>query len=149
MDILASYHPVLCGTIPISIDINNSDLDIVMEVHNFDDFEKKVQYSFVCYEEFTIKRKIIRNIPTIKANFLFEGFKFELFGQPQPARHQYAYKHMIVEHTLLMQLPHIRKDVIHLKEQGIKTEPAFVKVLGIDGDPYEQLIVLGKEMKLW
>ncbi|OBZ55281.1 alpha/beta hydrolase, partial [Bacillus cereus] len=55
----------------------------------------------------------------------------------------------IVEHMLLMQHPHIREEVIRLKEQGLKTEPAFAQVLNIDGDPYEELILLGQEMKLW
>ncbi len=35
MEDLALYSPVLCGTIPIRIDTLQSDLDIVMEVHNF------------------------------------------------------------------------------------------------------------------
>lgn len=47
-----------------------------------------------------------------------------------------------------MIIPHIRKEIIHLKEKGMKTEPVFVKVLKLDGDPYEQLILLGKEMQL-
>ena len=36
MEDLALYSPVLCGTIPIRMDTLQSDLDIVMEVHNFD-----------------------------------------------------------------------------------------------------------------
>lgn len=31
---LASFTPVLCGTIPIEVDIEESDLDIIMEVHD-------------------------------------------------------------------------------------------------------------------
>ncbi|KFN04213.1 DUF4269 domain-containing protein [Bacillus clarus] len=149
MEDLALYTPVLCGTVPIRIDTVHSDLDIVMEVHNFDEFEKEIQSLYGCCDEFEIKRKNIRNIPTIKASFQFEGFKFELFAQPQPVRNQYAYKHMVVEHMLLMQQPHIRKDIISLKAEGIKTEPAFAQILNIDGDPYEELILLGHEMKLW
>ena len=54
---------------------------------------------------------------------------------------------MIVEYMLLMQHSHIREE-IRLKENGIKTEPAFAQVLNIEGDPYEGLIVLGQEMRL-
>ncbi len=50
---------------------------------------------------------------------------------------------------LLMQHPHIREEVIRLKENGLKTEPAFAQVLNINGDPYEGLILLGQEMRLW
>ena len=41
MEDLALYSPVLCGTIPIRIDTLQSDLDIVMEVHNFDVLNRK------------------------------------------------------------------------------------------------------------
>ena len=41
MEDLALYNPVLCGTIPIRIDTPQSDLDIVMEVYNFDVLSKK------------------------------------------------------------------------------------------------------------
>ena len=41
MEGLALYNPVLCGTIPIRIDTSQSDLDIVMEVYNFDVLSRK------------------------------------------------------------------------------------------------------------
>ncbi|MBL1705198.1 DUF4269 domain-containing protein [Klebsiella pneumoniae] len=50
---------------------------------------------------------------------------------------------------LLMQHPHIREEILRLKENGLKTEPAFAQVLNINGDPYEALILLGQEMRLW
>ncbi|PEL48344.1 DUF4269 domain-containing protein [Bacillus toyonensis] len=149
MEDLTLYSPVLCGTIPIRIDTLQSDLDIVMEVHNFDVFEQEMRSLYGSYEGFKIKKKKIKNTESIKVNFKFEGFEFELFAQPKPVRSQNAYKHMIVEHMILMQNPHIREEIIRLKEQGIKTELAFAQVLKIDGDPYEELILLGQEMRLW
>ncbi|MGM2816217.1 DUF4269 domain-containing protein [Bacillus cereus group sp. Bce001] len=149
MEDLALYSPILCGTIPIRIDTLQSDLDIVMEVHNFDVFEQEMRFLYGSYEGFKIKKKKIKNTESIQVNFVFEGFEFELFAQPKPVRNQNAYRHMIVEHMLLMQHPHIREEIIRLKENGLKTEPAFAQVLNIDGDPYEVLIVLGQEMRLW
>ncbi|HDR4424105.1 TPA: DUF4269 domain-containing protein [Bacillus cereus] len=149
MEDLALYSPVLCGTIPIRIDTLQSDLDIVMEVHNFDVFEQEMRSLYGSYEGFKIKKKKIKNTESIKVNFKFEGFDFELFAQPKPVRNQNAYRHMIVEHMLLMQYPYIREEILHLKENGLKTEPAFAQVLNIDGDPYEELILLGQEMRLW
>ncbi|MFC0560150.1 DUF4269 domain-containing protein [Halalkalibacter alkalisediminis] len=32
---LIAYTPLLCGTLPIQIDIDGSDLDIIMEVNEF------------------------------------------------------------------------------------------------------------------
>ena len=84
------------------------------------------------YEGFRIKRKM-KNTESIKVNFEFEGFEFELFAQPKPVRNQNAYRHMIVEHMLLMQHPHIREEILRLKENSLKTEPAFAQVLNING----------------
>lgn len=148
MEDLTLYSPVLCGTIPIRIDTLRSDLDIVMEVHNFDVFEQEMRSLYGSYKGFKIKEKI-KTTESIKVNFEFEGFEFELFAQPKPVRNQNAYRHMIVEHMLLMQHPHIREEILRLKENGLKTEPAFAQVLNIDGDPYDELIMLGQEMRLW
>ncbi|PRT31417.1 DUF4269 domain-containing protein [Bacillus wiedmannii] len=149
MEDLILYSPVLCGTIPIRIDTLQSDLDIVMEVHNFDVFEQEMRSLYGSYKGFKIKKKKIKTTESIKVNFKFEGFKFELFAQPKPVRNQNAYRHMIVEHMLLIQHPHIREEILRLKENGLKTEPAFAQVLNIDGDPYDELILLGQEMRLW
>ncbi len=43
MEDLTLYSPVLCGTIPIRIDTLHSDLDIVMEVHNYNAFEQEMR----------------------------------------------------------------------------------------------------------
>ncbi|MGH0555227.1 DUF4269 domain-containing protein [Bacillus pretiosus] len=149
MEDLILYSSVLCGTIPIRIDTLQSDLDIVMEVHNFDVFEQEMRSLYGSYKGFKIKKKKIKTTESIKVNFEFEGFKFELFAQPKPVRNQNAYRHMIVEHMLLIQHPHIREEILRLKENGLKTEPAFAQVLNIDGDPYDELILLGQEMRLW
>ncbi|MDQ0257521.1 hypothetical protein J2S74_004979 [Evansella vedderi] len=142
---LEEYTPVLCGTLPINIDIDNSDLDIIMEVKNFDAFEKSIVALYGCHEGFRIKKTHIRGNPVMKANFLYGGFEFELFGQDVLVTEQYAYLHMIIENTLLRKNPPIREEIIALKKQGYKTEPAFCKVLGLEGDPYEGLIMYGKE----
>lgn len=149
MEDLVLYSPVLCGTTPIRIDTPQSDLDIVMEVYNFNVFEQEMRSLYGSYEGFKIKKTKIKDTESVKVNFKFEGFEFELFAQPKPVRNQNAYRHMIVEHMLLMQHPHIREEVIQLKESGLKTEPAFAQVLNINGDPYEELILLGQEMRLW
>jgi Domain of unknown function (DUF4269) len=146
MNDLSEYHPVLCGTLPIGIDIAGSDLDMIMEVADFDGFEEKVNTLYGNKEGFLTNRLIIRGVPVLTANFIFEGFEFELFGQPQPVHQQYAYLHMIIEHALLQLHPDMREQVIKLKQQGYKTEPAFCTVLGIEGDPYEGLIQFGKSM---
>lgn len=144
---LSDYTPILCGTIPISIDVKGSDLDIIMNIQEaeFPKFENKVREIYGSNGQFRIKRYTINALPVIKANFVYHGFGLELFGQPKPIYEQRAYQHMMIEYTILEESPEIRKQVMDLKNRGVKTEPAFAKVIGLIGDPYEELIKLGKK----
>ncbi|MBP2078756.1 DUF4269 domain-containing protein [Oceanobacillus polygoni] len=142
---LMDYTPILCGTIPIGVDVKDSDLDIILEVNDFNHFKTRIIKLYGEHEAFTIKQIRIRDTPVIKTNFHYSGFEFELFGQAKPVHKQYAYLHMIIEYHLLKEMPKLREKVIHLKRQGMKTEPAFCEILGIKGDPYERLIEIGIE----
>ncbi len=54
---------------------------------------------------------------------------------------QNAYKHMVVEDRILKRLgPVFRDNVRKLKSSGVKTEPAFARLLGLEGDPYQRLL---------
>ncbi|WP_040952339.1 DUF4269 domain-containing protein [Gorillibacterium massiliense] len=143
---LSAYEPLLCGTLPIGIDVAGSDLDIIMRVEDFAEFTGRVEKLYGTLPGFRVKDKEIRNVPTVKANFAYGGFPIELFGQPQAVVEQYAYLHMVVEEYLLRQQPEIKAEVIRLKDQGVKTEPAFAQVLSLAGDPYEALLVLGRKL---
>jgi len=145
MEDLREFNPILCGTIPIGIDIKNSDLDIIIEVRDFQYYENMIRNLYGLKYNFKISHSIIRDIPVITVNFNFEEFEIEIFGQATPVQKQNAYIHMVIEHLIMKQFPNIRSEVIHLKEQGYKTEPAFCKILGLDGDPYDSLIEYGKK----
>lgn len=146
MDNLSEYHPTLCGTFPLGIDIVGSDLDIIMDVSDFLPYEKRIETLYGDKENFNIKRLLIREVSVVKANFIFGGFEFELFAQPQSVKEQYAYLHMIIEDSLMKQFPNIRAEVIQLKKKGFKTEPAFCEVLRVEGGPYESLLSYGRNM---
>lgn len=139
------YKPVLCGTIPIGIDVHGSDLDIIMEVRELDAFANELQTLYADKENFSLKRKTIRGKEVVRANFIFHNFEFELFGQDQPVQKQFAYLHMLIEDELMKRNPGLKEKVIYLKKQGYKTEPAFCKLLNIGGDPYEGLILFGDQ----
>jgi predicted metallo-beta-lactamase superfamily hydrolase len=144
----AGYTPLLCGTIPLAIDVEGSDLDIIMEVRDFERFKHEVQSCYGKLDEFTLNEMAVQGTTTVLCNFTFEGMDFELFAQPIPVVKQNAYRHMIIEHHLLMTHPHIKDEIINLKKQGLKTEPAFAKVLGLAGDPYEELLKIGSRLDL-
>ncbi|WP_059103522.1 DUF4269 domain-containing protein [Shouchella shacheensis] len=141
---LAHYTPVLCGTFPIGIDIEGSDLDIIMEAAQLEVFEQEVREMYGGMRRFRLKTKVIREQSVVKANFFYAGFEFELFAQHKPVVEQYAYLHMMIEKQVLEKMPAMREKVMMLKESGYKTEPAFCKVLGLRGDPYEALLAFGR-----
>jgi len=140
---LAEYHPVLCGTVPIGVDVEGSDLDMIMEAHDVDRYKDEIERLYGGLEGFRIREKTVKGVPTVIAGFRYRSFDFEQFAQPVPVEEQDAYRHMLVEHHVLETRPQIREDIVRLKASGWKTEPAFARVLGLEGDPYDRLLDLG------
>ena len=123
---LAEFDPILVGTIPINIDIENSDLDIICYWKNKIDFTEKLNSVFGKENEFTIREAIINDKESIIANFKINDFEIEVFGQNTPTKNQNGYKHMIIEHEILQSKgENFRLEIIKLKQNGYKTEPAF------------------------
>ena len=140
---LKRYDPILTGTIPIEIDTETSDLDIICCWENRQMFEEDLIKYFCKEKEFRIRQKKINEELTVIANFSLKNFQVEIFGQNIPSKEQMAYRHMIVEHELLNKHGEdFRKKIIALKKQGIKTESAFTRILNIPGDPYTELLNL-------
>lgn len=138
---IAEFDPILVGTIPINIDIENSDLDIICYCKNKEYFIEKLKSFFGNKNEFTIKETIIDNQETVVANFKIERFEIEIFGQNIPAKNQNGYKHMIIEHEILQSKgENFRLEIIKLKQKGYKTEPAFGFLLGLKVNSYQELL---------
>jgi hypothetical protein len=141
LEILHPFDPVLAGTIPLNIDVPGSDLDIICRFTDKIDFERRIVKAFSGFAGFTIADAIVDEQPTIIANFTIDGWPVEIFGQALPTHQQKAYLHMINEHLLLTHYGDaLRRQVIDLKKQGYKTEPAFALALGLKGDPYQALL---------
>ena len=143
--ILREYDPTLVGTIPIEIDISESDLDIICEVYDLEEFEELVIKSFNKYDNFHIKRQTVKGLLTSISYFGYSNFLIEIFGQPKPVIEQNGYRHMIVEKKLLeISGESARKQIIKLKKLGLKTEPAFAKYFNLKGDPFDELLKLSR-----
>lgn len=141
--ILEAYDPILVGTIPIGVDIESSDLDILCCWKNREAFLEDLIEHFSLHDNFRLKATSIRGRDTVIVNINLEEFPIEIFGQDRPTREQEGYRHMVVEHKLLMERgEEFRQEIIRLKREGMKTEPAFAKALNIVGDPYEELLKL-------
>lgn len=138
---LDKYKPILVGTIPINIDIENSDLDIICYVQNNEEFSNDLFHHFQHEENFIISENI--KFSALKVNFFIDDFEIEIFGQNIAAEKQNAYRHMLIEHQILLEKGEdFRLQIIELKNLGYKTEPAFAKLLGLEGDAYEVLLTL-------
>lgn len=146
MEGLQQYDPILAGTIPISIDIANSDLDVICCYKELGEFASTIKELFGQMEGFVLKTCEHQNTLSVKANFRADNFEIEVFAQNIPTRLQNAYRHMVIEHRLLNERGEpFRQEIIKLKQQGYKTEPAFASLLGIEGDPYLGLLALEKQ----
>lgn len=136
---LANFTPILVGTIPINIDIESSDLDIICYVPDQEIFIDTLNSNFSTEKQFIITQNQVFN--SIKATFNLDSFEFEIFGQNIETTQQNAYRHMMAEHKILLQKGEIfQQEIINLKKQGLKTEPAFAKLLGLKGNPYKELL---------
>ncbi len=141
MEKLNEFSPLLAGTIPIEIDTKKSDLDIVCTCSNHEIFSETLKNNFSNQKNFNIKIKKVKGIQTIIATFNGKHYSIEIFGQQKPSKEQDAFRHMLIEAQILKEKDSIfTKKIIHLKKSGIKTEPAFAKLLGLEGNPYDELL---------
>lgn len=78
---LSYYSPVLAGTVPIEIDIEGSDLDIIFEVDlKFEeDFLDDLMWSRFIPYDVDVEYPIINGEKCITLNFMLDGFPIEIF----------------------------------------------------------------------
>jgi hypothetical protein len=141
MDHLSEFDPILTGTIPLGIDIESSDLDIICHVPEFQLFTKCIVTAFAQHEGFKTREKQLHGIDSLICRFYIENILIEIVGQNVPVYQQLAYKHMVVESKILEHFGiSFKTEIIALKKSGLKTEPAFAILLGLEGDPYHSLL---------
>lgn len=140
---LEEYDPLVVGTIPIDIQIETSDIDVICEVHHFSAFEQRITDVYSKEKNFRCISKVIGEVPRITANFYYKGMEIEIFGQPVPTREQNGFKHMLIEDRMLRLAGETaREEIRNLKRRGLKTEPAFAQFFRLEGDPYDALLEL-------
>jgi len=150
-DVLAGYNPILVGTIPLDIEVEGSDLDIICEVYDLSQFEALLQAQFSAWPDFSLRHRQHNNLPVVVCNFTVSDFPVEIFGQPRPVKAQHAYRHMVAEARLLSLAGRMattgeaaKTAIRRLKAEGLKTEPAFGQYFVLPGDPYETLLTLAE-----
>ena len=142
-NVLRKFDPILVGTIPINIDIENSDLDIVCEVYDFEEFQKIVENKYSMFSKFHISNNSTDIETILTVNFYVEDIEIEIYAQSLDSCKHNGYRHMVVEDRILrLGGERTREEIVILKKSGLKTEPAFAKHLGLDGNSYDELLKL-------
>lgn len=139
-NILKEYNPLLVGTIPIEVDIDSSDLDLICKVDDKDKFENILRNEFSKFNNFNIK---YQEDSIIICNFIVDNIEIEIYASNIDSEKSNGYRHMLIEYRLLnLYGEWFKKEIIKLKKSGLKTEPAFAKLLNLTGNPYDKLLDL-------
>lgn len=141
---LKEYSPVLAGTVPLGIDVEGSDLDIICQVDLTckEDFLDELMFKKIVPPDvdIAVEKMMVNGEQSIVVNFMLDGFPVEIFGQDIPPVQQNAYRHMLAEYSILKEKGEgFKQEIIQLKREGVKTEPAFGLLLGLE-NPYEDLL---------
>lgn len=133
---LADFDWRIVGTPPLGIATASSDIDIICHVPDYEQFAEVVWGSFGYYLDFSL-RQWTSGERCVVCDFFFDGWKFQIFGDRRCIEDQAAWRHFVVEQRLLaLGGETLRQRVLSERAQGLKTEPAFAKVLGLQGDPF-------------
>lgn len=117
LSVLQEYDPILVGTIPIGIDIKDSDLDIICNTRDLKGFQKIVAENFSQYKPFAGYFKE----DAFVASFRYDGTEIEIYAKDKPSFLQNGYRHMLIEHRILnMAGEKFREEIIGLKNKATK-----------------------------
>ena len=145
LEALHGFDPRVVGTLPLGLSTPTSDIDVVCQVRDATAFAELVWRRYCCCEGFALYRWRSGGRPVV-ARFAWDGWPFELFGDPRPVDRQEGWLHFEIERRVLaLDDGRLREAVAEHRSRGMKTEPAFAAVLGITGDPYSGLLALGRE----
>ncbi|MGI9450697.1 MAG: DUF4269 domain-containing protein [Geminicoccaceae bacterium] len=140
---LAEFSPVVIGTPPLGLAIEESDIDIACSALDLEKFGDTARKHFGQFKTFSLRRFIESDEPAIVATFLNSGWKIELFCQALDVEKQAGVRNFFcIEQRLLRLEPGLRPEILRLKRGGLKTEPAFAKLLMLQGAPYEPMLAL-------
>ena len=137
------YTPFVAGTFPLGVQVKNSDLDILMFSQNLDQLSSELKVSYGHLSDYKVERGPVDGMDSLIVNFIFDSVPFQVFAQNRPVVFQKAFVHFQIEERLLkMGGDKFQRAVKKLRQEGLKTEPAFAQLLGIKKDPYNEMFVL-------
>ncbi len=139
---LQEFEPCVIGTPPLGIDVSTSDIDIACSAEDLFQFSSFCLKTFGSLDGYRCYNSVAQYLPSVIVQFCAMGWDIELFCQTIPIDQQWGVRHFQIEQRLIELEPRLRIAVQQLKQNGSKTEPAFAKILGLEGDPYFALLEL-------
>lgn len=137
LGILNEYSPKVVSTIFVGLDTEDSDIDIVCSYHDQDVFSELFSSAFSKLRSYSLR---LEN-DYILGQFCYGNFIFEVYASAIPVKEQNAYRHYKVMQRLVdAGGVKFKQHIKHLKQQGLKTEPAICQALGILGEPYRAIL---------
>lgn len=139
---LREFQPTIIGTPPLGIDVSTSDIDVACVALDLGHFADFANSRFGDQDRFSKRTTIVRTEPTVMISFWYRDWQIELFCQTCPVEDQWGVRHFNVERRLLELGPELGPIIKRLKLDGLKTEPAFAKALGLTGDAHKAILEL-------
>lgn len=145
LPMLAPHSAYPAGTLPIDVDLPDSDLDILCHTDDLNAFQVEIarQLESIAVNgrtEWTYGDHTLAQKAYVTCELRLGSWPVEIFAQAVPVYQQNAYLHMQVEWSLLQLWGEAgHREIRRLKQAGWKTEPAFAHVLGLKGDPYRAM----------
>ena len=145
LEVLAPFDPRIVGTPPLGLDLPVSDIDVVCFAPDAHAFTETVWRTFSNTQGFIVKQ-LVRSPRPVVASLEVAGWRIELYGEATPVEKQRGWRHFAVERRLLtLGGADLTVAVLALRQQGMKTEPAFAAALRLRGDPYLALLDLDEQ----
>lgn len=142
IETLAAYDPHIAGTPPLGIHTETSDIDILCHAPDQATFVADIWRAYAQMPGFRLWQWRAKDRPVIATFHAFD-WDFELFASPMPVAQQSGWRHFTVERRLLsLGGDGFKRAIRLLRQQGLKTEPAFWSALKQEGDGYLGLLSL-------
>lgn len=140
---LSAFDPRWVGSIPLDIHGPGADADIACSGGaDLAAFARALEGAFGEHGV-SVTDNVHAGEASIIARLELEGLPIEIYGRARPVETHESYVHWLAEHRLLaLASDRLRGDVRAAKAGGLKTEPAFAKVLRLGGDPHTELLKL-------
>ena len=141
--VLEKYDPVLVSTVNVNLDTEESDLDVICQASNLEEFCETVRARYGAEQNFFCQAdERVGQAYTI-CSFSVAHFIIEIYAENTPVDQQHAFRHLNIFNRLI----HIggdsfRKKIMILRKRGMKVEEAIAHLLGLRGNPYQSVLFL-------